>query len=152
MSVLGEIGADSGTSSPTTSVSILIVDDNSAKRSALKSALHPLGHHLVEAESGFAALRCLLREDFAIILLDLRMPIMDGFETAALIRKRPRSARTPIIFITAYGRDEVTATDFHSDDAVGFLYAPVVPDQLRATIAMFASPSREPVGLTPRTP
>ncbi len=67
-----------------TTVPILIVDDNAAKRLALKAVLRPLGHVIVEAESGLEALRCVMTHDFAVILLDVRMPIMDGFETAAL--------------------------------------------------------------------
>ena len=78
-----------------------------AKRLALKAVLAPLGYDIVEADSGAAALRCVMAEDFAVILLDVRMPIMDGFETAALIRLRRQSEMTPIIFITAHGRDEI---------------------------------------------
>ena len=98
------LDASDGGMSP---VPILIVDDNAAKRLALKAVLQPLGHTIVEAESGLAALRCVMAQDFAVILLDVRMPIMDGFETAALIRKRQQSELTPIIFITAYGSDEI---------------------------------------------
>ena len=68
--------------------SVLLVDDDPGKRLALKAALDPLGCAIVEADSGLAALRCLLERDFAVILLDVRMPEMDGFETAALIRQR----------------------------------------------------------------
>ena len=82
-----------------------------AKRLALKAVLAPLGYSIVEADSGLAALRCVMAQDFAVILLDVRMPIMDGFETAALIRQRRQSEMTPIIFITAYGSDEIVDTD-----------------------------------------
>jgi CheY-like chemotaxis protein len=73
---------------PSTSVPILVVDDNAAKRSPLRAVLRPLGHAIVEAESGLAALRSVMTHDFAVILLDVRMAVMDGFETAALIRTR----------------------------------------------------------------
>ncbi len=139
VSTAAEIEVAQTPPSPTQSVNILIVDDNAAKRLALKAVLHPLGHTLVEADSGIEALRCVLRQDFAMILLDVRMPIMDGFETAALIRKRPQSELTPIIFITAYGRDEIVRTDLYAEGAVDFIHAPVPPDELRSKVAAFAS-------------
>jgi diguanylate cyclase (GGDEF)-like protein len=120
-------------------VPILVVDDNAAKRSALKAVLQSLGHVIVEADSGTAALRCLIERDFAVILLDVRMPIMDGFETAALIRKRQQSELTPIIFITAFGSDEIDHTDVYAQGAVDFIFAPVPPDELRAKVTVFAN-------------
>jgi PAS domain S-box-containing protein len=120
-------------------VSILVVDDNVGKRAAISAMLSPLGHTVVEADSGLVALRCLLAQDFAVILLDVQMPIMDGFETAALIRLRKQSEMTPIIFITAFGADEVRATDRYSEGAVDFMFAPVQPDELRAKVSVFAN-------------
>ncbi len=120
-------------------VSILLVDDNAAKRLALKAVLLPLGHSIVEAESGRAALRCVLEQEFAVILLDVRMPIMDGFETAALIRQRRQSEFTPIIFITAYTSNEMRSTDRYVEGAVDFIFAPVQPDELRAKVTVFAN-------------
>jgi two-component system cell cycle response regulator len=120
------------------SVPILIVDDNAAKRLALKAVLHPLGYTIVEASSGLAALRCVMAQNFAVILLDVRMPIMDGFETAALIRKRQQSEFTPIIFITAYGSDEIVTTDLYAQGAVDFIFAPVPADELRSKVVAFA--------------
>ena len=120
-------------------VPILVVDDNAAKRMALKAVLQPLGHAIIEADSGTAALRCLIDCDFAVILLDVRMPIMDGFETAALIRQRQRSELTPIIFITAFGRDEIDNTDIYAEGAVDFIFAPVPPEELRAKVTVFAN-------------
>jgi diguanylate cyclase (GGDEF)-like protein len=120
-------------------VPILIVDDNAAKRLALKAVLQPLGHVIVEADSGLEALHCLMAEDFAVILLDVRMPIMDGFETAELIRKRQRSELTPIIFITAFGSDELENIDVYAQGAVDFIFAPVPPDELRAKVSVFAN-------------
>ena len=87
-------------------VDILLVDDNVENLIALQAILEQPGQRLVTATSGRDALRALLRQDFAVILLDVNMPLVDGFETAALIRDRPRSRHTPIIFITAYGEDE----------------------------------------------
>src|SRR5687767_12493082 len=83
-------------------VKILIVDDNAEKLLALEAVLEELGQHIVRAYSGREALRCLLNEEFAVILLDVNMPGMDGFETAALIRQRKLTEHVPIIFVTAY--------------------------------------------------
>jgi PAS domain S-box-containing protein len=120
-------------------VPILVVDDNAAKRLGLKAVLLPLGYSIVEADSGLAALRCIMAHDFAVILLDVRMPIMDGFETAALIRQRKQSEMTPIIFITAHGKDEIANTDLYAEGAVDFIFAPVPPDELRAKVSVFAN-------------
>jgi diguanylate cyclase (GGDEF)-like protein len=124
---------------PKSSVPILIVDDNVAKRLALQSVLAPLGHTIVHADSGLAALRCVMAQDFALILLDVRMPIMDGFETAELIRTRKQSALTPIIFITASGSDEIEHADLYAQGAVDFMFAPVRPAELRAKVSVFAN-------------
>jgi two-component system sensor histidine kinase/response regulator len=119
-------------------VPILLVDDNASKRLGLKAVLAPLGYTVVEADSGAAALRCLMKNDFAVILLDVRMPIMDGFETAALIRLRRQSEMTPIIFITAHQSDEIM-TDRYAEGAVDFITTPVHPDELRAKVSVFAN-------------
>ena len=127
---------------PTTSdtrVSILVVDDNFAKRMALKAVLVPLGYDIVEADSGVAALRCLMEQEFAVILLDVLMPGMDGFETAALIRQRRQSEMTPIIFITAYRSDDITKSNRYAEGAVDFMFAPVPPEELRAKVSVFAN-------------
>ncbi|HET7421397.1 MAG TPA: response regulator, partial [Candidatus Dormibacteraeota bacterium] len=83
-----------------TKVNLLVVDDDATKRFALRTILNPLDENIVEASSGADALRHMLRNEFAVVLLDVRMPIMDGFETAQLIRQRPRSELTPLIFVT----------------------------------------------------
>lgn len=83
-------------------VPVLLVDDNAAKRVALKASLAPLGYTIVEAASGLEALRAVMAQDFAVILLDVQMPLMDGYETAVRIRQRQRSEMTPIIFVTAH--------------------------------------------------
>jgi len=113
------------------------VDDNAAKRVALRAALSPLGCPIVEADSGLAALRCVLVQDFAVILLDVRMPAMGGFETAARIRQRRQSEFTPIIFMTAFGTDELMPADRYAEGAVDFIFAPVEPDVLRAKVSAF---------------
>ena len=118
-------------------VSILLVDDDATKRFALKTILAPLGEDVVEASSGADALRQLLRKEFAVVLLDVRMPGMDGFETAQLIRQRPRSELTPIIFVTALNQGETSAGRGYELGAVDFVFAPVVPAILRAKVAVF---------------
>src|SRR4051812_1269493 len=99
--------------------------------------LDELGENLVRAKSGKEALRCLLKQDFAVILLDVNMPGMDGFETAALIRQRPRSETTPIIFISAVNDTETHVSRGYSLGAVDYILTPVVPEILRAKIAVF---------------
>src|SRR6266849_5054177 len=116
--------------------SILIVDDSPEKIVALESILDELGQDIVKASSGRDALRRLLVQDFAVILLDVRMPAMDGFETAALIRQRARTEHTPIIFVTAFG-DETHVARGYSLKAVDYLLAPVVPDVLRTKVSVF---------------
>ncbi len=125
----------SSTSEP--AVSILLVDDDPTKRFALKTILAPLGEDVVEASSGADALRQLLRREFAVVLLDVRMPIMDGFETAQLIRQRPRSELTPIIFVTALDKAETNMGRGYELGAVDFVFAPVVPAILRAKVGVF---------------
>jgi len=114
---------------------VLIVDDNTDKLMALESILLSLDVDLVTARSGREALRRLLERDFAVILLDVRMPGMDGFETAALVRERQRSANTPIIFITAFS-EEMHVTKGYSLRAVDYIMAPVVPEVLRTKVSV----------------
>ncbi|HVA04957.1 MAG TPA: response regulator [Acidimicrobiales bacterium] len=128
-------------------IPVLLVDDNPAKRLALVSVLSPLGYSIVEADSGVAALRCVEAQDFAVILLDVRMPIMDGIETAALIRRRRQSEMTPIIFLTAHAGDETSDVDPYAAGAVDFIFAPVVPEQLRAKVSVFGSLYRNAASL-----
>jgi PAS domain S-box-containing protein len=120
-------------------VPILIVDDDPSKRQALKSILSPLGYSIVEAESGREGLRAVMAQDFAVILMDIVMPSMDGFETAAAVRQRRQSAMTPIIFITAHGKDEILNADLYAEGAVDFIFAPVPPNELRAKVSVFAN-------------
>jgi len=122
---------------PGSVVSILIVDDDPIKRFALRTILAPLGEDVVEASSGADALRQLLRQDFAVVLLDVHMPSMDGFETAQLIRQRPRSELTPIIFVTALDQGETNTGRGYELGAVDFVFAPVMPPILRAKVGVF---------------
>jgi len=117
--------------------SILIVDDDPSKTVALRSVLDPLGENIVEARSGADALRHLLKQDFAVILLDVRMPIMDGFETAELIRQRPASELTPIIFVTALDQAQTDMGRGYELGAVDFVFSPIVPAILRAKVQVF---------------
>lgn len=119
-------------------VNLLVVDDDPTKRFALRTILTPLDENIVEASSGADALRQLLRDEFAVILLDVRMPLMDGFETAQLIRQRPRSELTPIIFVTALDQAETDMGRGYNLGAVDFIFAPVVPAILRAKVMVFA--------------
>lgn len=123
--------------SDVTAPAILIVDDDLAKRIALRAILAPLGYLIVEADSGRAALRLVMHQTFAIILMDVRMPTLDGYETAGLIRQRSQTNLTPIVFVTAYTRDDTEATAAYAMGAVDFVFAPVVPDILRAKVSAF---------------
>ena len=116
---------------------VLVVDDNPSERLAVQAMLAPLGHAVVEADSGRAALRAVLRQNFAVILMDVRMPSLDGYETAALIRQRSQSELTPIIFLTAYGRDETETATAYASGAVDFIFAPIRADELRAKVSTF---------------
>ena len=118
-------------------VSILLVDDRPDKLMALETILSGLDERLVLAHSGKEALRCLLQQDFAVILLDVNMPIMDGFETAALIRQRKNSELTPIIFVSAINDTDNHLSRGYSLGAVDYILAPIVPEILRAKVGFF---------------
>jgi diguanylate cyclase (GGDEF)-like protein len=120
-------------------VPILIVDDDAAKRMGVKAALAPLACAIVEADSGLAALRRISAQDFAVILLDVRMPIMNGYETAELIRTRRQSEKTPIIFVAAGSADEASMGDLYAQGAVDFISTPFRPEELRAKVSHFAT-------------
>lgn len=118
-------------------VNILLVDDRPDKLLAHEAVLAELDQNLIRATSGKEALRCLLQQDFAVILLDVNMPVMDGFETASLIRQRARSETTPIIFISAVNDTENHVSRGYSLGAVDYILTPVVPEILRAKINVF---------------
>src|SRR5204863_6705614 len=116
---------------------ILIVDDRPEQLFALRTVLEDLGQNIITASSGEMALKRVLAHDFAVILLDVNMPGLDGLETAALIRSRKRSAHIPIIFITADYADELRTTRGYSLGAVDYITSPIVPDVLRAKVRVF---------------
>jgi diguanylate cyclase (GGDEF)-like protein/PAS domain S-box-containing protein len=116
---------------------ILVVDDNFGKRLAIIAVLEALGHTTVEADSGEAALRAVMRQTFAVILMDVQMPRMDGYETARMIRTRADSEHTPIIFVTSHASDETQVAAAYASGAVDFIFAPIVPDILRAKVSVF---------------
>ena len=119
------------------SADILMVDDRPENLLALEAILLDLGQKMVKAHSGPEALKKLLAQDFAVILLDVQMPEMDGFETARLIRERERTRYTPIIFLTAYDRSESAVAKGYGVGAVDFLFKPLVPEILRAKVLAF---------------
>jgi signal transduction histidine kinase/DNA-binding response OmpR family regulator len=124
-------------------VNILLVDDHAENLLALEAMLEPLGQNLVRAQSGEDALKFLLRQDFAVILLDVQMPGMDGFETAELIRGRDRSKHTPIIFLTAINFSDTHVSRGYQVGAVDFLLKPIVPDTLISKVAVFVDLSQK---------
>src|SRR5439155_20205122 len=101
------------------------------------SILAQLGQNIVKAASGRQALGYLLRQDFAVILLDVNMPGMDGFETAELIRGRPRFEKTPIIFVTAYNTTDLDRLKGYGLGAVDYLLLPIIPEVLKAKVNVF---------------
>lgn len=122
---------------------ILLVDDQPEGLVALEAILGDLGQDIVKAGSGKEALRQVLMHDFAVILLDIQMPEMDGFDTAALIRARPRNRHTPVIFLTAAYHTETARMHGYEVGAVDFLYKPVDPFMLRAKVSVFLDLARE---------
>jgi two-component system sensor histidine kinase/response regulator len=118
-------------------VNILLVDDQPANLVALEAMLQGLGQNLIKAESGREALKWLLTHEFAVILLDVKMPDMDGFETATLIRQRDKSRHTPILFLTAADKTQNHAVRGYAVGAVDYLVKPVVPEFVRSKVAVF---------------
>ncbi|HEX4591784.1 MAG TPA: SpoIIE family protein phosphatase [Gemmataceae bacterium] len=117
--------------------SVLLVDDQPRNLLALEAILGDVPLNVVTATSGQEALRHVLRQDFALILMDVMMPDMDGFETAELIRQRKRSRHTPIIFMTAFAHDDVHVFKGYSHGAVDYLLKPIAPEVLRSKVAVF---------------
>jgi PAS domain S-box-containing protein len=122
---------------PTEQVDILIVDDRAENLLALEAILEPLHQRLVRASSGEETLRRLLERDFALILLDVQMPGMNGFETARIIKSRERSKYIPIIFLTAISKEEAYVFEGYSVGAVDYLFKPFQPEILRSKVAAF---------------
>ena len=122
---------------PMPPVEILMVDDRPENLLALEAILEPLGQTLVRAHSGDEALRLLLSHDFAMILLDVQMPGIDGFETARLVKSRERTKYIPIIFLTAISKDEAYVFEGYSVGAVDYMTKPFQPDILRSKVSVF---------------
>ena len=116
---------------------ILLVDDIPQNLLALEAVLEPLGCNLVKATSGEQALRALLKDEFALVLLDVQMPELDGFETAALIKQRERTKNVPIIFLTAVSKDSKHIFRGYSGGAVDYILKPFDPELLRSKVAVF---------------
>src|SRR5213080_4102054 len=129
-------------------VNILVVDDQSANLLALESILTDMDENLVKAESGRDALRALLDREFAVILLDVQMPDLDGFETASLIRERDKSRDTPIIFLTALSRSETHVFRGYELGAVDYIFKPFEPEILRSKVNVFVELFRKTQALT----
>jgi len=122
---------------PDERASILLVDDRQANLTALCAILEPLGAHLVCVQSGTEALRQLLTREFALVLLDVQMPGIDGFQVASLMRQRPATAHLPIIFLTAVSRDASQIFEGYEHGAVDYLLKPFDPTILRAKVSVF---------------
>ena len=116
---------------------ILLVDDRSENLLALEAILEPLGHRLVSATSGDEALRHLLKDEFAVILLDVQMPGLDGFETAELIKRRERTRHVPILFLTAISKDRRHVFRGYESGAVDYIFKPIDADILRSKVSVF---------------
>ena len=122
---------------PQDKASILMVDDLPQNLLALEAVLDDMGHSLVKASSGREALKRLLEQEFALILLDVQMPGLDGYETAALVREREQSRHTPIIFLTAINQSDAQVFKGYSTGAVDYIFKPFVPEFLKAKVAVF---------------
>jgi PAS domain S-box-containing protein len=116
---------------------VLLVDDRPANLLALEAILQPLGLRLVRANSGEEALKQVLNQDFAVILMDVQMPGLDGFQTAKLIKDRPRSRHIPVIFLTAISKDPAYIFKGYEQGAVDYLLKPFDPQVLRAKVSVF---------------
>ncbi|HKN77951.1 MAG TPA: response regulator, partial [Lysobacter sp.] len=121
-----------------TPVNILLVDDQPGRLLTYRAILEPLGERLVDASSGPEALQKLMQEEFAVILLDVNMPGMDGFETASLIHQHPRFERTPIIFVTAVNVSDLDRMRGYKLGAVDYVMVPVIPEILRSKVVVLA--------------
>lgn len=129
--------------SPCETVNILLVDDQPANLLVLEAVLGDMGQNLVRARSGEEALRLLEQQEFAVVLLDVRMPGLDGFETARIMRSRPETRTTPVIFISAQSGEEFPLIEAYKLGAVDYLVKPIAPEILRAKVAGFIEVTKE---------
>ena len=123
---------------PPEPVNILLVDDQPGRLLTYRAILEPLGEHLVDAASGEEALRLLMEDEYAVILLDVNMPGLDGFETASLIHQHPRFERVPIIFVTAVNVTDMDRLRGYKLGAVDYVMVPVIPEILRSKVVVLA--------------
>jgi signal transduction histidine kinase len=128
---------------PPVVVNILIVDDEPKNLAVLETVLDDPGYRLVRATSGEEALLQLVAEEFAVLVLDVRMPGMSGFEVAHMVKERKKTARTPIIFLTAYYNEDQHVLEGYGSGAVDYLHKPVNPSVLRSKVAVFAELHRK---------
>ena len=124
-------------------ISILLVDDRPENLVALEGILDDLGLDIVRATSGNEALKCVLEKDFALVLLDVQMPELDGFETAEIMRKNPKTRRTPIIFVTAISSEQKHVFKGYESGAVDYIMKPVEPMVLRSKVQVFCELYRQ---------
>src|SRR5215213_11887031 len=126
------------TAASTTQVNILVVDDEPRNLSVLESVLDDPSYRLVRATSGDEALLALVADDFAVLVLDVRMPGMTGFELAQMVKERRKTARIPIIFLSAYYNEDQHVLEGYGSGAVDYLHKPVNASVLRSKVAVFA--------------
>jgi signal transduction histidine kinase len=124
-------------------VNILMVDDQPSKLLSYEAILSELGENLIKANSGKEALECLLRNDVAVVLMDVSMPEMDGFELADMIRQHPRFQKTAIIFISAIHLTDLDRMEGYERGGVDYISVPVIPELLRAKVSVFAELHRK---------
>ncbi len=129
---------DAGAAAGPSPVNILLVDDQPGRLLTYRAILEPLGERLVEASSGEQALKLLMEDEYAVILLDVNMPGLDGFETAHLIHQHPRFEKTPIIFVTAVNVTDMDRLRGYKLGAVDYVMVPVIPEILRSKVVVLA--------------
>src|SRR6202451_4680476 len=124
-------------------VNILMVDDQPAKLLTYEAILKELGENLIKANSGREALEYLLKTDIAVVLMDVSMPELDGFELADMIRQHPRFQKTAIIFFSAVHLTDLDRLNAYQRGAVDYISVPIVPELLRAKVSVFAELHRK---------
>ncbi len=134
---MADAGAPAATPTPVEPINILLVDDDRRNLDILDSILARPDYHLVGASTANEALLALVDHDFAVIVLDIRMPVVDGFELAELIKNRKRTQHIPIIFLTAYYQDDKDLAHGYGAGAVDYLSKPVNPLVLRSKVGDF---------------
>src|SRR5437016_7087386 len=131
--------------SPEIEVNILLVDDRADGLLALEAVLASPQLHLIKARSGQEAIACLEKQEFAVVLLDVQMPLMDGFQTAALIKQRPLWQNIPILFVTAINKDTPYIHEGYKMGAVDYIFKPFDPFILKSKVDVFAKLYRQTV-------